>query len=65
MSRASVVVLRHHRTDQQVTVPAHQYQHHHQGRFRNWSLARGNLLVRPILTLTECANGQTGQGHHG
>ena len=48
------VLLRHHRTEQTVTVTFGQYRRQASLRFRNWKLARGNVVLRPVLTLSEC-----------
>ena len=48
------VRLRHHRTEQTVTVTLGTYRRQAARRYRNWRLARGNLLPRPCLTVSEC-----------
>ena len=48
------VLLRHHRTEQTVMVTLGQYRRQASRRFRNWKLARGNVVLRPVLTLSEC-----------
>ena len=48
------VLLRHARTEQTVMVSFGQYRRHAAQRFRNWRLARGNVLPRPCLTVSEC-----------
>lgn len=48
------VLLRHHRTEQTVMVTFGQYRRQAAWRFRNWKLARGNVVPRPVLTLSEC-----------
>ena len=48
------VMLRHRRTEQTVIVTLATYQRQWRRRYRNWRLARGNLLPRPCLTLSEC-----------
>ena len=48
------VLLRHHRTEQTVIVTFGQYRRQASWRFRNWRLARGNIVLRPMLTLSEC-----------
>jgi hypothetical protein len=48
------VLLRHHRTEQTVMVTLGQYRQQASRRFRNWKLARGNVVLRPVLTLSEC-----------
>lgn len=49
-----VVRLRHCRTEQTVLVPLARYQKLAPTRFRNWRLARGNAVLRPPVTLSEC-----------
>ena len=48
------VMLRHRRTEQTVIVSLAAYQRQWHRRYRNWRLARGNLLLRPCLTVSEC-----------
>lgn len=48
------VMLRHARTEQTVMVSFGQYRRQAAQRFRNWRLARGNLVPRPCLTISEC-----------
>jgi len=48
------VLLRHCRTEQTVLVTFGQYRRLAGRRFRNWRLARGNAVLRPCLTLSEC-----------
>lgn len=49
-----LVILCHARTDMRVMVPFSTYLRGLSGRYRNWRLARGNSVVRPCLTITEC-----------
>jgi hypothetical protein len=51
---SELVLLRHHRTEQTVLVTFGQYRRQADGRFRNWRLARGNAVLRPCLTVSEC-----------
>ena len=48
------VLLRHVRTEQTVMVSFGQYRRQAAQRFRNWRLARGNVVPRPVLTVSEC-----------
>ena len=48
------VLLRHRRTEQTVLVSFGQYRRQAGRRFRNWRLARGNAVLRPCLTISEC-----------
>jgi len=48
------VLLRHWRTEQTVLVTLGQYRQQTGQRFRNWRLARGNAVLRPCLTVSEC-----------
>jgi len=48
------VLLRHRRTEQTVLVSFGQYRRQAARRFRNWRLARGNAVLRPCLTVSEC-----------
>ena len=48
------VLLRHNRTEQLVMVTLGQYRRQAARRFRNWKLARGNVIPRPVLTVSEC-----------
>ena len=48
------VLLRHARTEQTVMVSFGHYRRLAAQRFRNWRLARGNMLPRPCLTVSEC-----------
>ena len=54
LSADEPVRLRHRRTEQTVTVPLGSYRRQAARRFRNWRLARGNILPRPCLTVSEC-----------
>ena len=56
------VTLRHHRTEQTVTVTLGTYRRQAARRYRNWRLARGNVLPRPCLTVSECLGAAARQG---
>lgn len=48
------VLLRHVRTEQTVMVSFGQYRRQAAQRFRNWRLAKGNVVPRPCLTISQC-----------
>ena len=57
-----LVRLRHRRTEQTVTVTLGAYRRQAARRYRNWRLARGNVLPRPCLTVSECLCAAAGEG---
>ena len=60
-----LVRLRHRRTEQTVTVTLGTYRRQAARRYRNWRLARGNVLPRPCLTVSECLCATARNDEHG
>ena len=60
-----LVRLRHRRTEQTVTVTLGTYRRQAARRYRNWRLARGNVLPRPCLTVSECLCPPVRKGERG